>query len=203
MVRKEVMQNKGWSVAVTKDSQLPITGFKEWAIVCDSIARGETSLLIRKGGIAEGKEGFRFKHDRFFLFPTYFHGQILETRLSLDRDVVPQQNPVIISIFAQIEFTTWIFDLKQMEPLESLHVLRKSVVEQRFRYDEKEGLHIAFLRAFKLSTPWECPFQKSYGGCRSWVTLPECPSNLILKPVLSEIEQAHRRQIIASIAEQS
>ena len=203
MVRKEVMQNKRWSVAVTKDSQLHITGFKEWAIVCDSIARGETSLLIRKGGMAEGRDGFWFKHDRFFLFPTYFHGQILKTRLSLDRDVVPQQNPVIISVFAEVEFTTWICDLKQMEPLESLHVLRKSVVEQRFRYDEKQGLHIAFLRAFKLSTPWECPFQKSYGGCRSWVTLPERPSNLILKPVLSEIEQAHRRQIIASIAEQS
>jgi len=199
------MQSETSSVAATENSPLQVTeiGFKEWAMICDSVARGETSLLIRKGGIAEGRDGFRFKHNRFFLFPTYFHEQTLETRLSPGCNVVSQQNPVIISVFAEVEFTTWISNLKQMEPLESLHVLQKSVIEQRFRYDEEQGLHVAFLRAFRLSTPWECPFQKSYGGCRSWITLPKRPSDLVLEPVLSETEQAQRRQIIASIAEQS
>jgi hypothetical protein len=174
-------------------------GFKEWAIVCDSIGRGETSLLIRKGGIAEGREGFRFKHDRFFLFPTYFHEQILSTRLSAERDLAPQKDPVVISIFAVVEFTTLIRDLRQIEPLESLHVLNPSVIEQRFRYDDEEGLHLAFLRAFKLSRPWELPYQTSYGGCRSWVTLPKRPSDLLLEPVLSNAEQRERRGLIAAL----
>src|SRR5215467_7786046 len=63
---------------------LPRHAFKEWAIVCDSIARGETSLIFRKGGIAEGRDGFHFKFSRFFLFPTFFHEQIESTRLKLD-----------------------------------------------------------------------------------------------------------------------
>src|SRR3981189_1820899 len=119
------MTDETLAVTLAETSQTNSTeiGFKEWAIVADSVARGETSLLIRKGGIAEGREGFRFKHDRFFLFPTYFHEQILSTRLSAERDLAPQKDPVVISIFAVVEFTTLIRDLRQIEPLESLHVL--------------------------------------------------------------------------------
>jgi hypothetical protein len=179
------------------------TGFKEWAIVCNSIALGETSLLIRKGGIAEGRDGFRFKHERFFLFPTYFHEQILQTRLGADRESLPEsgeQNELVtVSLFAEVEFTAWIDDLRQMEPLRFLHVLRDSVIEQRFLYDERQGLNIAFLRAFKLEVPWVFPAQKSYGGCRSWVTLPERPADLRLHAVLSETEQTARRELLKSL----
>ncbi len=50
-------------------------GFKEWAMVCEALARGRQSLIVRKGGIAEGREGFSFKHEEFHLFPTWFHEQ--------------------------------------------------------------------------------------------------------------------------------
>jgi hypothetical protein len=174
-------------------------GFKEWAIVCDSIGRGETSLLIRKGGIAEGREGFRFKYDRFFLFPSYFHEQIKSTRLAPDRDLRPQKDPVAISVFAEVEFTVFIRDLGQMEALEPLHVLSRAVIEQRFRYDNEEGLHLAFLRAFKLLEPWEFPNQPSFGGCRSWVTLPGRVSAPLLEPVLSDLEQEDRRELMDAL----
>ena len=195
------MTDETLAVTLAEASQTNSTeiGFKEWAIVADSVARGETSLLVRKGGIAEGRDGFRFKHDRFFLFPTYFHEQILSTRLDAGRDVRPQNDPVTISVFVEVEFTALIRDLRQMEPLESLHVLHQSVIEQRFRYDEEEGLHIAFLRAFTLVTPWRFPFQKSYGGCRSWVALPQRPTDLALRPVLSDLEQERRRKIIFNV----
>ena len=35
-------------------------GFKEWAIVCEALGRGEQSIILRKGGIAEGREGLPF-----------------------------------------------------------------------------------------------------------------------------------------------
>src|SRR5688572_9849490 len=46
---------------------------KEWAAVCLALAEGRQSLLVRKGGIAEGAGGFRMEHDEFWLYPTQFH----------------------------------------------------------------------------------------------------------------------------------
>ena len=32
---------------------------------------------------------------------------------------------------------------------------------------------MALVRAYKLPQRWHFPYAKSYGGCRSWITLPE------------------------------
>ena len=40
------------------------TAFKEWAIVVDALGRGRQSVILRKGGIAEGRGGFRPEHAR-------------------------------------------------------------------------------------------------------------------------------------------
>jgi hypothetical protein len=185
-----------WSVqeeTKVEKRQIGFPAFKEWAIVCASIERGETSLIFRKGGIAEGVQGFRFKHRRFFLFPTYFHEQIGRTRLGPECDVRPPNGCVAISVFAEIEFTDLLDDLTQVNGLEPLHVLQPSVLEERFHYDQPSGLHVAFLRAFRLSPVWELPFHPSYRGCRSWITLPEPPAELKKEPVLSDEEQSRRR----------
>lgn len=178
------------------ERQPGVPAFKEWAIVCGSIARGETSLIFRKGGIAEGRDGFEFKNQSFFLFPTYFHGQIERTRLSPERDLKPQQDPVTISVFVQIEFKTLIRDLTLLRSLEPLHVLQTSVLEERFHYDDREGLHLAFVRAYRISPVWEFPFRPSYGGCRSWVTLPQPSLDLRMDSVLPDEEQSRRRSLV-------
>jgi hypothetical protein len=178
------------------ERQPGVPAFKEWAIVCGSIARGETSLIFRKGGIAEGRDGFEFKNQSFFLFPTYFHGQIERTRLSPERNLKPQQDPVTISVFVQIEFKTLIRDLTLLRSLEPLHVLQTSVLEERFHYDDRKGLHLAFVRAYRISPVWEFPFGPSYGGCRSWVTLPQPSLDLRMDSVLPDEEQSRRRSLV-------
>jgi len=55
--------------------------FKEWSLVCRAIGTGLTSLILRKGGIHEGRRGFHFDHDAFWLFPTSFHAQREQLRL--------------------------------------------------------------------------------------------------------------------------
>jgi hypothetical protein len=50
-------------------------GFKEWQVVCDALASGRQSIILRKGGIHEGREGFSFGEELFYLFPTRFHNQ--------------------------------------------------------------------------------------------------------------------------------
>jgi hypothetical protein len=180
------------------DGEKPRTtfpAFKEWAIVCASIERGETSLIFRKGGIAEGVKGFQFKHRRFFLFPTYFHEQIGRTRLGAERDLTPPNDCVAISVLAEIEFAGLLDDLTQVNGLEPFHVLQPSVLEERFHYDQPAGLHVAFLRAFRLSPVWKLSFHSSFRGCRSWITLPEPPSELKMQPILSDVEQRRRQAL--------
>ena len=45
---------------------------KEWAVICDALATGEQSILLRKGGIAEH---FALEQTKFWLYPTYTHQQ--------------------------------------------------------------------------------------------------------------------------------
>src|SRR5438445_10939324 len=59
-------------------------GFKEWAVVCEALGRGRQSIILRKGGIAEGRDGFSFKHKDFYLFPTWFHEQPQKVRSEPD-----------------------------------------------------------------------------------------------------------------------
>jgi hypothetical protein len=54
-----------------------------------------------------------------------------------------------------------------------LHIWNEDVVKERFVYDDESCLHIALVRAWKLPQRWSFPYSKSYGGCRSWVNLPE------------------------------
>jgi hypothetical protein len=172
--------------------------FKEWALVCDSIERGETSLIFRKGGIAEGRDGFRFKFSQFFLFPTFFHEQIEKTRLGNDRRIQPIPHSVVVTLFLEVEFTYWLKDLALLANLDQFHVLKPSVLEERFHYDDCKGLHVAFIRAHVISPSWEFPYHRSYGGCRSWIELPDPPINLRMAPVLCSSEQERRRSIVHS-----
>jgi hypothetical protein len=68
------------------------TALKEWSNVVGALARGEQILLIRKGGIHEGRQGFSFAHESFFLFPTRFHAladQVREGQVN----VLPEWQP--------------------------------------------------------------------------------------------------------------
>ncbi|MBV9275134.1 MAG: DUF1802 family protein [Verrucomicrobia bacterium] len=174
--------------------------FKDWALVCNSMLEGATSLIFRKGGIAEGRDGFRFRHESFFLFPTFFHEQV--ERLRLDpRTTVGSENSdsVALAGYAQVEFTAWISDLAILEPLSDLHILKPEVLEQRYAYDEPKGLHLAMVRVFRISPVWVLPYQKSFGGCRSWIELPP-PPHLDLTPVLGENEHNLRRERVRAAA---
>jgi hypothetical protein len=189
------LMGSGTQETIDGKPSVGVPAFKEWAIVCASIECGGTSLIFRKGGIAEGAKGFQFKNRRFFLFPTYFHEHIERTRLDREHDVIPRNECVAISVFVEIESAILLRDLRPIQSLGSLHVLQPNVLEERFYYDQTEGLHVAFLRAFRVSPVWELPFHRSYGGCRSWITLPDPPADLKMEPVLSDEEQSHRRSL--------
>jgi len=161
-------------------------GFKEWALVCAALGEGRQSVIIRKGGLAEGRDGFAFRHREFFLFPTFFHEQL--TRLRLSAGVLPESRPNEIEIryFVRVEEARVMTNWTDVRALQPLHILRESVVRERFDYENMAGVHVAFVRTFLLEPVWRLPDAKAYGGCRSWVHLPEPPAGLRLHPVVEE-----------------
>jgi hypothetical protein len=162
-------------------------GFKEWALVCEALGRGEQTILLRKGGIAEGRRGFGFRHSEFFLFPTFFHEQTVKVR-SMGAEVSPAPNGEIeIRYFAKLEAEKEITAWPTVAALEPFHILQESVVRERFEY-KSVGLHVALVRVFCVQPPWTIANKAAYGGCRSWVELPEGPAATGFEPVLSDDE---------------
>jgi hypothetical protein len=159
-------------------------GFKEWALVCEALGRGEQTILLRKGGIAEGRDGFGFRHAEFFLFPTFFHEQIEKVRTGNAQIPEKRQGEIEVRYFAKLveqrEITSW----PMAAALEPFHILHESVVRERFDY-KQAGLRLAVVRVFRLKPSWVLADAPAFGGCRSWLKLPEYPGDMRFEPVLT------------------
>jgi hypothetical protein len=174
-------------------------GFKEWAAICTAMELGRQSIILRKGGIAEGRDGFSFKHPEFFLFPTWFHEQPAKVR---DSGLIPtgaRSDIVEIRLLVRVDVSAAITSWPIVEALEPFHVLQSEVIRERFSYDEAPGLRVAFLRVFRVFPSWTFPNEKSYGGCRSWVGLPAPPANQKLEPVVTDAEHDQRKREFSKI----
>lgn len=173
--------------------------FKEWALICEALGSGRQSVILRKGGIAEGRTGFAFQHENFFLFPTWFHEQLERTTLPPETPVpVALEDEIEIAYAATVEWTRLVTDLAIVHRLRDQHVWRDEIVEERFRYDETPGIHVAFVRVFRLDPPQRLQMEKRFGGCRSWLELPPL-DNCALVSVISDEEHARRRQILEEL----
>jgi hypothetical protein len=170
--------------------------FKEWAVVCEALGTGRQSVIIRKGGIAEGRAGFAFRHDDFFLFPTWFHEQLGKTILPAGTPIPDEPGEELeIRYAVAVEWTGLLTDWNQVCQLREFHVLHDSVVEERFRYDEAPGVHVAFVRVFRLDPPQRIRLEKKYGGCRSWLDLPDWDGAALVS-VLSDEEHTRRKTLL-------
>lgn len=165
-------------------------GFKEWTLVCDALGRGVQSIIIRKGGIAEGRAGFRFQHPAFFLFPTLFHEQVAKLKLP-PGTAIPAQRPDAheVTLRASVEWTQDVNDLDVVRRLAPFHIWQDSEIEKRFHYEEekgKSGVSVAFVRIERTSEPFVFPDSPKFGGCRSWIELPDPPTGVTYAPVLDD-----------------
>jgi hypothetical protein len=177
-------------------------GFKEWALVCEALGRGDQTILLRKGGLAEGRDGFGFRHSEFFLFPTFFHEQIEKVQMADMGMPEARDGAIEVRYFAKLveqrEVTSW----PNVAALEPFHVLQESVVRERFDY-KQAGLHVALVRVFRLAPGWIFPDAPAYGGCRSWVKLPGCPAETRFEPVLTDRDHQERVEMFDAVASAS
>lgn len=150
-------------------------------MVCDALASGRQSVILRKGGIHEGRGGFSFAHDSFFLFPTRFHTTAEQVR---EGEVVamPEWQPgdtIRITHHAEAVRAVTLTDWEQIADLRRFHIYSDATVKDRFDWEGKGmasgSIHVALVRVSRLAEPWEFPYTPKFGGCRSWITLPEPP----------------------------
>ncbi len=156
-------------------------GFKEWQVVCDALASGRQTILLRKGGIHEGRQGFSFAHESFFLFPTRFHAIADQVREG-EVKVMPEWQPgdrIRITHQVQARWAVTLTDWEKVTALEPHHVYSEQTVRDRFDWEGKGmaagSIHVALVEVREIAEPWEFPYDAKYGGCRSWVNLPQAP----------------------------
>ena len=154
-------------------------GFKEWQPVCNALAAGRQSVILRKGGIHEGRAGFSFAHESFFLFPTRFHATGDQIREGFVEAMPEWQKGDLITITHHVEVTDalTLTDWNEVAALAPLHIYSEKTVRDRFDWEGKGmaagSIHVAYVKVHKLAEPWVFPYEAKYGGCRSWVNLPE------------------------------
>ncbi len=169
--------------------------FKEWQVIVDALGTGRQSLILRKGGIAEGRDGFQIKHRRFWLFPTRFHAQLEKIKPSAcawAKQSADDSTPhtVTLRYFAQIEREAELHDWEMITKLSPLHAWAETTIRERFESSVPAGIHALFVRVFAAPAPVILPITPSMGGCKSWIELPLALPMENTSPVLDEA--AHR-----------
>lgn len=152
--------------------------YKEWQLVAEAMARGEQSVLLRKGGISEGKVGFQWLHRAFFLFPSRFHEQAEQVLSGPNGDMRPFEAPadpegdVSFHYYTEIQNCGRITRWDEVTKLAPYHIWTEAIVRERFEWGDEPGLAWATVRTWRLAQPWVLADRATFGGCRSWFGLP-------------------------------
>ena len=173
--------------------------FKEWHVIVEALGAGEQIIILRKGGIAEGRLGFEVEAQRFWLFPTGFHAQLEKTKPVAARwfEAVATDataaSTVTLRYFAELVSTSFLTDWEAIRRLDPFHLWTEQTVNERFYYGDAPGIHALVVRVYRLNSPLTLPLSPAMGGCKSWIDLPAAPPTGASSPVLSDAVFAARR----------
>ena len=175
---------------------------KEWAAVCEALAHGRQTILLRKGGLADSGGEFQLAHREFWLFPTRFHqdvDQLKPDAVSLLESVTPPTNgSVAISLYAIADETYRLADHDLLERIGEKHILSAETARDRFQYRD-EGINVVVVRVLRLETPFVLNEAPHFAGCRSWVDLRNKLPTSGLVPVLSDAHYQAERDAIRGL----
>jgi len=152
---------------------------KEWAVLVDAMGRGDLIAMIRKGGIRERRAGFDVRHDRFLLYPTFFHEKLdeLDARfhpmLGAAHANRPPEGMIELRYVANVAAVWQVTELERLRDIDAEHGLTWSAVESRFRYRDDPRVHVVAVRIARLPSVALLPEARRYAGCVSWVKLDD------------------------------
>ena len=181
------------------------TALKEWAVLIEAMALGDIVAMVRKGGIREKRAGFEVRHDRFLLYPTYFHENMTDlaerfhSRLAATHEHRPGPGRVRLTHVAESVAVWNVVDASLLPGVEHEHGLAPSAVLSRFRYRGTPNVRVVAVRVRALPAPVEIPEAPRYAGCVSWLELDDDVDIAGARPVLAESELQRRVAAIGTV----
>lgn len=148
--------------------------FKEWQVIVEALGAGEQILILRKGGIAEGRGGFHVSSGRFWLFPTHFHAQREKTKPAAEKRFSPAGDPATVTLryFAEVAHAAFLDRWETVARLDAFHFWTEAAVREKFDWSQPPGLHALVVRVHRLHDPVVLPLAPEMSGCKSWIDLP-------------------------------
>lgn len=185
-------------------SPLPATcgiAFKEWEGVCDALADGRQTLILRKGGIEEGPGGFVPEHPVFWLYPTRVHqaeqGLKPAPPAAEHADPAPE-GMIALGALAEVELIGRVDREERLDALDDLHVWTAETVAKRFHY-RRPGLWVLGVRVYRRDRPAIVPVTPGHAGCKTWVPLETAPETVGCVPALDSRAFAERMERLRSV----
>jgi hypothetical protein len=167
-------------------------GLRDWAVTLEALGDGTQIILMRKGGIHEETRHFQVASDAFYLFPAFEHQkpELLkpEYRTNITKTLVnwsPEDKTISIKYYAQLYEDIEVLEEEKLQSLYPHHIWTNEFAAERLRWKKKLPLHLLLLRVYQLDQPVEIPLEPEYGGCKSWISLPDSLEGLDATPVLS------------------
>ncbi|MHC5538546.1 DUF1802 family protein [Singulisphaera rosea] len=174
--------------------------FKEWAGVCEALGSGVQTLILRKGGISEGPDGFRPEHSEFWLYPTHLHEGQQGLRVPPTSPQGDALNLVEIDALAQVRSIAFVDQESTLAGLHEFHVWTQETIRKRFHY-RSPGLWVLGVRVYRRPSAHSIRVTQEQLGCKSWVPLDPPLSTGSLAPALEDEEFARRMDRIRTILE--
>jgi hypothetical protein len=164
---------------------------KEWAVAVNALEKGNTIMLLRKGGIHERNGRFQIAHEQVLLYPTYEHQQDFLLKAEYANLVCPvtsgwHPETVRIGSWAEITDIFPVCDESIVNALLPFHLWNQHFISDRLKWKPRQPLYILLLRAYKLPQAQEIPYSNEYGGCKSWINLHQSINLQPAEPVLTE-----------------
>ncbi len=162
---------------------------KEWAVAVRALERGETALVVRKGGIRE--KAFAVPRARFLLFKSYEHQkpeQLKPAYHGLLRSIPERRDdgPVVFTSFAEVRGAYEVSETEELEVLDPYHIWTHAYAESRLKWRPKKPLTVLVLRTYVLPEPVELGYRAEYGGCKSWIELEKNVSTTGSRPAIDD-----------------
>lgn len=169
------------------------TALKEWSVAVDALAKGETAVLLRKGGIKEAGGRFSAQAEQVVLFPTFEHQQPALLKPQYQSLVTPVEagwhpGAIALKAWAKIEHIFLTTDEAKVAALADFHIWNSQLAQERLKWKPNQPLYVMMLRAYSLPEPVNVPWQASYGGCRSWISLDRALTVDEAEPAMSDAD---------------
>lgn len=183
---------------------------KEWQVAVAALERGETIVLLRKGGLRELGGRFMIAHHHIWLYPTYEHQRSHLVKAQYADAIIPVESgwhpeTVRIGSWATITDVFQVNDAVQLAALLPFHIWNEAFVAERLKWKPSQPIEVLLLRVYQLGQPQIIPYNPAYGGCKSWLDLTQVRQEALTSaladstPVLKDADYRDRSAAIRAI----